>query len=67
MPISTEEAAKRQGISKRRMQRLLQQDRVPGAVRLNRDWMIPDDFIVLPPENPTTHPGQKIRTKTLKD
>jgi excisionase family DNA binding protein len=67
MPISTEEAAKRQGVSKRRIQRLIQQDRIPGAVRIGRDWMVPDDFIILPPDNPTSHSGQKIRTKTLKD
>lgn len=63
MPISTEEAAKRQGVSKRRIQRLIQENRIPGAVRLNRDWMVPDDFIVLPPEHPKPHPAQKISTK----
>lgn len=67
MPISTAEAAKRQGVSKRRMQRLIQEERVPGATRWGRDWMVPDDFIVLPPDNPKPHPAQKISTKTLKD
>jgi excisionase family DNA binding protein len=61
-PISTEEAAKRQGVSKRRIQRLIQDNRIPGTVRLNRDWMVPDDFIVLPPDHPSSHPAQKIRT-----
>jgi excisionase family DNA binding protein len=67
MPISTDEAAKRQGVTKRRIQRLIQQDRIPGAVRLNRDWMVPDDFIILPADNPKDHPAQKIKTKTVKD
>ncbi|HEX7906725.1 MAG TPA: hypothetical protein VF534_01350 [Paraburkholderia sp.] len=50
-------------MSKRRIQRLIQENRIPGAVRLNRDWMVPDDFIVLPPEHPKPHPAQKISTK----
>jgi hypothetical protein len=67
MPISTDEAAKRQGVTKRRILRLIQQDRIPGAARLKRVWMVPDDFIVLPPDNPKDHPAQKIKTNTVKD
>ncbi|SAK98485.1 hypothetical protein AWB80_07532 [Caballeronia pedi] len=69
MPISTEEAAKRHGVSKRRIQALLKQERIPGATRFNGDWMLPDDFTILPPPvfpEHRGHPAQRIEIEKPK-
>lgn len=41
--ISTKEAAQKWGISERRMQKLCEEGRIPGAVRFVRVWAIPKD------------------------
>ena len=41
--ISTKEAAEKWGISERRIQKLCEQNRIPGAVRFVRVWAIPKD------------------------
>ncbi|GHV18992.1 DNA-binding protein [Clostridia bacterium] len=39
--ISTKEAAERWGISERRIQKLCEGNRIPGAIRFSRVWAIP--------------------------
>lgn len=41
--ISTAEAARKWGISERRVQKLCEEARVDGAVRFSRVWAIPKD------------------------
>jgi len=41
--LSTAQAAKKWGISERRVQRLCEDGRVDGAVRFSRVWAIPKD------------------------
>jgi len=48
MPISTAEAAKRRNVTPRRIQKLIQQKRIPGAEMLSGVWLVPDDFTILP-------------------
>ena len=39
--ISVGDAAKKWGISERRIQKLCEENRIPGVVRFSRMWMIP--------------------------
>lgn len=39
--ISALEAAKKWGISERRVQKLCEENRIPGVVRFSHMWMIP--------------------------
>lgn len=41
--VSTIEAAKKWGISERRVQKLCEENRIPGVVRISRIWLIPKD------------------------
>ena len=41
--ISTPEAAKKWGISERRVQKLCEENRIPSVARFNRMWLIPRD------------------------
>ena len=41
--ISVKEASLKWGISERRIQRLCLEERVAGAIRISRGWMIPKD------------------------
>lgn len=41
--ISTLEAAKKWGISERRVQKLCEENRIPGVVRFSRMWLMPKD------------------------
>ena len=41
--ISASEAAKKWGISERRVQKLCEENRIPGVVRFSRMWFIPKD------------------------
>ena len=41
--ISTQEAAKKWGITDRRVQKLCEQGRIEGVVRFSRVWAIPKD------------------------
>lgn len=41
--ISVQEAANRWGISERRIQKLCEENRIPGVVRFSRMWLIPKD------------------------
>lgn len=41
--ISVQEAATRWGISERRIQKLCEEERITGAIRFSRMWLIPKD------------------------
>lgn len=41
--ISAPEAAKKWGISERRVQKLCEENRIPGVARFSRMWLIPKD------------------------
>ncbi|MCG4470667.1 helix-turn-helix domain-containing protein [Lawsonibacter sp. DFI.6.74] len=41
--ISAPEAAKKWGISERRVQKLCEEERIPGVARISRMWLIPKD------------------------
>jgi hypothetical protein len=41
--ISTKEAAEKWGISERRIQKLCEDDRIPGVIRFSCVWAIPKD------------------------
>lgn len=41
--ISVQEAATQWGISERRIQKLCEENRIPGVVRFSRVWLIPKD------------------------
>lgn len=41
--ISVQEAAAKWGISQRRIQKLCEENRIPGVVRFSRMWLIPKD------------------------
>lgn len=41
--ISAPEAAKKWGISERRVQKLCEENRIPDVVRFSRMWLIPKD------------------------
>ncbi|MDR1409604.1 MAG: helix-turn-helix domain-containing protein [Oscillospiraceae bacterium] len=41
--ISIKEAAKKWGISERRIQKLCEENRIPGVIRFSRVWAIPKD------------------------
>ncbi len=41
--ITVQEAATKWDISKRRIQKLCEENRIPGVVRLSRVWLIPKD------------------------
>lgn len=41
--ISAPEAAKKWGISERRVQKLCEESRIPGVIRFSRMWLIPNN------------------------
>lgn len=41
--ISAPEAAKKWGISERRVQKLCEENRIPGVVKFGNVWLIPKD------------------------
>lgn len=41
--ISVKEASKRWGISERRIKKLCEDNRILGAIRFSRIWMLPKD------------------------
>ena len=48
MLISSKEASEQLGISQRRVQRLLDDGRIEGALRVGRSWVIPSPVRVVP-------------------
>ena len=65
--ISAPEAAKKWGISERRVQKLCEENRIPGVAKFSRMWLIPKDA-----EKPTDKrrknfkSTQKIQTTLLQ-
>ncbi len=43
--MTVQEAATKWGISERRIQKLCEENRIPGVVRLSRVWLIPKEAI----------------------
>lgn len=43
--LSISQTAEKWGISKRRIQVLCSQDRIPGAMKIGSYWAIPDDAV----------------------
>jgi hypothetical protein len=43
--ISAPEAAKKWGISERRVQKLCEENRIPDVARFSRMWLIPKDVV----------------------
>ena len=43
--ISAQEAAKKWGISERRVQKLCEENRIPGVAKFSRLWLIPKDAV----------------------
>lgn len=41
--ISAPEAAKKWGISERRVQKLCEENRIPGVAKFSRMWLIPEE------------------------
>ena len=41
--ISVQTAAAKWGISERRIQKLCEENRIPGVIRFSRMWLIPKD------------------------
>jgi len=47
--ISTSQAAALLSISRRWLVMLLDQGRIPGAVQINKTWVLPDNPVISPP------------------
>ena len=62
--VTVEEAARRLGLSVRRVRRLCAEGRVEGATRLGRDWIIPTPVQVSPgsrgPKGAARLAGEKV-------
>ena len=56
--LSIREAAEKWGISARRVQKLCEDNRIPGAVKFSRVWLIPKDA-----EKPVD--GRRIDSKII--
>ena len=56
--VSCAEAAEKWGISQRRVQKLCEENRIPGAVKFSRVWLIPKDA-----EKPVD--GRRIDSKII--
>lgn len=63
MPLTTVQAAKRIGVTKRRILSLIQANRIPGAHKIGHKWIVPDNFGVLPTAGDARapHPSTKIQ------
>ena len=60
--ISTKEAAKKWGVSERRIQKLCEEGRIPGVVRFVRVWAIPKDVNKPADERRKTERGKLDRS-----
>lgn len=63
MPISTADAAKRHGVNVRRIQKLIQQQRIPGAEMIGGVWVLPNDFVILAPPKRRRAPMKIVTTE----
>ena len=55
--LTAKQAAKETGLSYARIRQLLQQGRITGAIKPQRDWLIPYPVQILPPPS-RTKPGR---------
>lgn len=62
--MSVAQAAEKWGISTRRVQILLSQDRIPGAVRVGKTWVLPAD--AEKPKDERFKSGKYIKPKNEK-
>ena len=60
--ISAPEAAKKWGISERRVQKLCEENRIPGVVKFSRLWLIPKDA-----EKPAYKRHKKVGGNTFNE
>ncbi len=60
--ISAPEAAKKWGISERRVQKLCEENRIPGVAKFSRLWLIPKDA-----EKPTDKRHKKVGGNTFNE
>ena len=56
--ISAPEAAKKGGISERRVQKLCEENRIPGVAKFSRMWLIPEE--AEKPADARTKPHRKV-------
>ena len=63
--ITAKQAAEEVGLSYPRMRQLLQQGRVHGAIKPQRDWLIPRPVEILPPQTTPTQSDSKPEERTL--
>jgi len=59
--LSSKEAADKWGIGERRVQRLCNQNRIPGVIRIGTTWGIPDN--VEKPKDARIKSGKYIKAK----
>lgn len=65
--ITAQETAKKWGVSLRYVQALCQKEKIPGALRKGRDWMIPDDAVKpLDGRTRAGKMGQNSQTEAVK-
>ena len=57
--LSIRQTAEKWGISKRRIQILCNQERIPGAIKIDYSWVIPSDAIK--PEDKRIKSGKYIK------
>ena len=60
--LSAKEAAEKWGIGERRVQRLCNQDRITGVIRIGSTWGIPDN--AEKPADARIRSGKYCKTKT---
>ncbi len=65
--ISVTQAAEKWGISTRRVQILLVEERIPGAMRVGKTWVIPADADKPQDARIKTGKYQKNKTQKKKD
>ena len=63
--ISAPEAAKKWGISERRVQKLCEENRIPGVAKFSRMWLIPKD--AEKPVDGRTKRGKEQKNEALQN
>jgi excisionase family DNA binding protein len=59
--ITVKQAAELLGITDSRVRQYLLEDRIKGARKIGRDWLLPDKPVIRPPKNPRG--GQAKKSK----
>ena len=63
--LSIRQTAEKWGISKRRIQILCSEERIPGAIKIDYSWVIPSD--ATKPEDKRIKSGKYIKKKSDGD